>query len=471
MTRASITNYKTLTTDGSLPIGNRDDLTRYERLFAQASESSTQRLCAAISRSAWTSRLAGNCVDRHQQTIWNVGTNVAGPLLLAFTLWALDRARSQKIDRLYFLARDGEVLLEIARRICRWLGWSIECRYLYTSRQAFALPSLTGFDDNANDWILDWWEAPIIRSILADLSGDRLRRMDWDRSLTREDLKRLHAILQNMGESERILAIAQDRREVLIDYLSQEGMADGTKWALCDVGWRGSIQMCIAKITDEYSQFPPEFKGLYFGLYQKKLFVPVELTELFYTGDAGYVSKFGWLVEAFCAADHGTVEYFSRNSAGIAVPVLAETHDTDKINWGCRIQRSAITSFVDDLTGRLSLDADLVGQFIEILSQKALAAFDLMRSRPDLAEADVYGSLAIVYDVAHKRSFVAAPILRPDRLLLWLVFRHRSKVLRFWCWPEGAIRRSVGSSGLRAIFYAVHTARVLWDRFRGRSDF
>ncbi len=211
--------------------------------------------------------------------------------------------------------------------------------------------------------------------------------------------------------------------------------------------------------------------GLYFGLYQNNLFVPVELTESFYPGDAGYVSKFGWLVEAFCAAEHGPVEYFSRNSAGLAVPVLAATHDIDKIDWGCRIQRTAITSFVDDLTATLSLNADSVNQFIEILGQKALAAFDLMRSRPDPAEADAYGSLSIVYDVAHKRSFLAAPLLRPDRLLLWLAFRQRSKVLRFWCWPEGAIRRSVDLSGLRAIFYSVHSVRVSWDRFRGRSDF
>ena len=179
------------------------------------------------------------------------------------------------------------------------------------------------------------------------------------------------------------------------------------------------------------------------------------------------MSKFGWLIEAFCWAEHGGVEYFSRNADGMAEPVLAATQDIDQIKWGCRIQREAITRFVDDLTRTLNERDISVDQFVEVLHQRTIAAFELMRTRPSLEEADAYGSIAIDYDLGHKRKLIAGPVIRPDRLLLWLALRHRSGVARLW-WPEGAIRRSVRSNALRAIFRAVNDARALWDRLRGR---
>ena len=276
---------------------------------------------------------------------------------------------------------------------------------------------------------------------------------------------------KHLGVGEQILAVARERREVLIDYLVREGLADGTKSALCDVGWRGTMQLCIARITANCSEFPREFKGFYFGLHRRNLFVQIDRTETFYAGDAGFVSKLGWLVEAFCATEHGTLETFSRDKAGVVVPVLPERQDSDQIDWGCIVQRAAIIRFVNDLAHRLSLAGVFDGQVIEVLRHKAMAAFELMRTRPSLEEADAYGSILVAYDVAHKHKFVVGPILRPDRLLLWLALRQRSRVVRPWCWSEGSIRRSVSSSWLRPIFHAVHSSRKLWDGFRGRPDF
>ena len=440
--------------------------TRYERLFAQ-SDKGNRSMCSALARCARVSRVARTFSDAHTQTIWNVGCNVAGPLLFAYVLWVLSRARSQGIDRLYFLARDGEVLLEIARHICEWLGWSIDCRYLHASRQSLSVPALVEFDDDASDWVLDWWRAPTMCSELAGSAGSPLSHADFDRPLTQQDVKRLHVMLKDRGISERVLAVAREHREVLIDYLMQEGLADHTKWALCDVGWRGTAQLCLARITATRCNFPREFKGFYFGLNRKTLYVPIEAAEAFYPGDAGFVTKFGWLVEEFCWNEHGSVERFSRNAQGIAEPVLVQTQDTNQINWGCRIQRAAIGHFVENLTATLCLDTGSADQFIEVIRDRAMAAFELMRTRPSLDEAAAYGSMVMDYDLVRKQKLVAAPVLRPDRLFLGLALQHRSGVVRFW-WPEGAIRRSVGLRGLRPLFHAVHHTRTLWDRLRGR---
>ena len=423
-------------------------------------------MCSAIAGCARASRLARIFSDPHHQAIWNVGCNVAGPLLFAYTLWVLARARRLGIERMYFLARDGEALLQIARQICRWLGWSIDCRYLYSSRQSLSLPALTEFDESTEDWLLKWWEIPAVRIILSNVSDERLKRSDWDRALTRQDLKRLHGILKDIGVDQQILAIARERREVLIDYLLQEGLADRLKWAVCDCGWRGSTQLYLARVMATRPEFPKEIKGFYFGLNRKDLCVPLEQTETFYAGDSGFVSKFGWLVEGFCWNEEASVEYFARDASGTAAPKLAK-QDLHQIKWGSGVQRAAIMHFVDNLMRTLSVDETSVDQFMNVIGQKAMAAFELMRTRPSLEEADAYGSSLMDYDVGHTRQFVAGPALRPDHLLLSLALRHRSGVARYW-WPEGAIRRSVRFAPVRGIFHSVHHARVLWDRFRGR---
>jgi predicted HAD superfamily hydrolase len=44
------------------------------------------------------------------------------------------------ITRIYFLARDGELLVEIAKLIIEHYSLKIEARYLYVSRQSLHLP-------------------------------------------------------------------------------------------------------------------------------------------------------------------------------------------------------------------------------------------------------------------------------------------------------------------------------------------
>ena len=74
-----------------------------------------------------------------------VVSGVAGPVILAAAAWTLLSAQRDNIDILYFVARDGEILLAVAQLLQQELGLAaeIECRYLYGSRQAWHLPALS----------------------------------------------------------------------------------------------------------------------------------------------------------------------------------------------------------------------------------------------------------------------------------------------------------------------------------------
>ena len=57
--------------------------------------------------------------------------------------WLLKESVQKGFQRLFFIARDGYVLKEIADIIIRRQGLEIETYYLYGSRKAWRLPSIT----------------------------------------------------------------------------------------------------------------------------------------------------------------------------------------------------------------------------------------------------------------------------------------------------------------------------------------
>ena len=79
---------------------------------------------------------------------------IVGPVMFSYVEWIIDQAKKRNIDRLYFLARDGFLLYEIAKRICKAREIDIDCRYLYCSRQSLRMPSYHIIAEEAYDLLL-----------------------------------------------------------------------------------------------------------------------------------------------------------------------------------------------------------------------------------------------------------------------------------------------------------------------------
>ncbi len=68
------------------------------------------------------------------QSYWqSVGYRLVGPLLVAFSRWLKDAASSRGVKRLYFLARDGEVMMKVFTAL--YPEKAGDCRYLLASRR------------------------------------------------------------------------------------------------------------------------------------------------------------------------------------------------------------------------------------------------------------------------------------------------------------------------------------------------
>lgn len=183
-----------------------------------------------------------------------VGYAIVGPLLVAFCEWLGERAQRDGMSRLYFLAREGQLLREVFARVFPGSASSSmpERHYLVLSRRAVAMAMIESWDD-----VLDVARTAFLPGSLSDylqrrfgivLDEDELRRLDaagvWpvDRKVEVRggQVAHLHAVLQWLAP--RIQEQARRERQALDAYLAASGLFDDGRAAVVDVGYAASTQ-------------------------------------------------------------------------------------------------------------------------------------------------------------------------------------------------------------------------------------
>jgi FMN phosphatase YigB (HAD superfamily) len=210
---------------------------------------------------------------RFPEALVSVVTGVAGPAIFAAAAWALLCAQADGIATLYFVSRDGEILLAAAQEIQRELGLAaeIECRYLYGSRRAWHLPALS-LRDGADF-------GPALRALLAkpgpatprqllarlDLSPAQMTAaltaaladampggpagagLDQPFGETRDE------VIEALTGSAALAAMARARAaaayQATVGYLRQQRLLDGAPVGLVDIGWLGHASASLAAVA------------------------------------------------------------------------------------------------------------------------------------------------------------------------------------------------------------------------------
>lgn len=444
---------------------------RYERMFAQ-SDGHDLATSSVIAGCARASRLSRSLADKPSQVIWDVSTNIAGPVLVSYVLWTLQEARRRGIERIYFLARDGEVLKLLAEMIVAHFGWPMECNYLYASRLSFLLPSFDEIGEAEIRFIFDLPEIATLESILSrvgieksniapDLEKPGLHTKRSEEKLSASDIASLKQIFADPEVQVRMLGTAATRREALLAYLRQEGLEDGQNWALCDVGWKASIQALLSKIAKGRLRMRQSAFGIYFGIDRKNLTVDPAAVASFRNDDT---LRYGWLIEIFCSSPDPSVERFEMDS-GRALPVFAAASDIP--DFDLALQREGILHFCRELLATIEGTEVTSDQLSGVLRTKASEALSLLLTDPSSGEANVYGSIAFATDPAHKYKIEIAPTLSQSALVRWILLRGRSGI--DWInWPEASFRRSSEGFLIRKFFAFLYRLRNKFDFVRGK---
>ncbi|MGE5261945.1 MAG: HAD family hydrolase [Acidobacteriota bacterium] len=374
---------------------------RYEQLL-EAQAWVTEGKSSVMAGASRLARLTVPLASPRDAALCEVAAGVAAPTLTGFALWLLQRAQALGLARLYFISRDGQVLLDVARRLIRSMGLSIQACYLYGSRQAWNLAATVDGSEEELAWIWDSTDFLSVTSLLnrigiepeqlhQPLESAGLFRSEWDRALRPAERLALEKIVATDGVRGMVLEQARSKREVLLKYLKQGGLFDGTPWGLVDLGWYGSMQNALAAILADRGIQPPV--GFYFALYKGDIVDRCSLEREAYYFDErrgmGYLDAVPSLIalmEMFCVADHGTVVDFVDQGERVA-PLLKANVNAPVIEWGLPLVRETIGCFVDNLVTD--------SQFVDPYGDVRAAITAVLRSfwlYPSRAEATTWGA-------------------------------------------------------------------------------
>ena len=376
------------------------------------------------------------------------------PFLLAYVSWLLDHAQRHGIRRLYFVARDAEIMLRIAEALQGENG-AIELRYLYGSRRAWLAPSIT---PGGNEWrrlLVIPGQASSRRDISArmgldDAVQDALRERlscsadEWSRNLAHDQALGFLADLMDNDSTRALLNSSVMReRELALSYFRQEGLFDDTPWALVDAGWSLNTQAALKRILDTAGTAHQPPRGYYLALARDHLNEAQAGAAYPFVPKAGSIfSRRRVVIEhCFLPSTHATTRGYQLAGAR-TVPVLGpELRCEAELGYASMLHEVAVSA------ARLaSADARIAAALSEHVGKIFSNAENLLRHPPQ-AEARAMASFGTVADMRHEAPFVE-PLCRPLRPKdVWTAFsmalsRKKNFKSPSFMWLEGSMALS-----------------------------
>lgn len=313
------------------------ELNRYERMMLTdgSGDRSVRSRIAGVSRAT---RLMSDIDTVRFPGLTEMVANVVAPLLTCFVAWLLNDAREAGLDRLYFMSRDGEILQRIAEQLAGDIP-APELRYLHGSRQPWLLAATTTMTSDELAWIFN--DSTTLRDLLGKLALDpsdvlpALRVQGLDRvamgsELSPDEMEHFWRVLEQPDITGLILQQAAETREISLAYFAQEGLTDGSKWGLVDVGWKLQSQWALRRMLSTIGRHSA-VNGYYLAVARKRrrmantgpyraLYLPEEHEE------AQILHRHAVLIEeVFLPASHGPVLGY-QDEGGIITPVM-RSHD------------------------------------------------------------------------------------------------------------------------------------------------
>jgi FMN phosphatase YigB (HAD superfamily) len=403
----------------------RGELNRYESCLA-GHQYDTAGLSAALAGASRLARLRVDADGPLERPIRDVACGVAAPFLVAYVLWLLKRAHQLGIKRLYFLSRDGQVLVEVARTMASKMAIEMDLRYLYASRDSTNLAATVHAGEEELGWIERDLDDLTVQQLLArfDISAADLQErlpnlpVSLNSAAGSSDVHQIWRALSGTDAGRSlVLYRAAQRRSVVMSYLRQEGVLDNVPGAFVDFGGVGSQMRALHSLTVlGGGQRPrlflvglddPAAAGLSVPESDPDWLVDTECYLYDHRRRTGMRRRrgFGTLVQMFVAADHGTVTGYARRD-DMVVPQLQPDIDDEVIRWGLATFRAAVAAFVHHLeldNDLVDVDADLRAAVTEVI--------DLLWSDPSYSEAQAWGAFPFegAQVVSSDRQRLAAP--------------------------------------------------------------
>ena len=392
-------------------------LTALEQNMERSSSATAGLSSLLAGASRWTRLSGADSDDTHRRTMNEYAAEVAGPAVYAFVLWVLRSAQRQGIRKVWFMARDGQAMIPVAREIARRLNLDVDVGYLYGGRQVVKVAALRELDDAALEWMTGgaWFLSVAEMLIRVGIDADDVREtlrgsgLPESEPIGWERMPLLRDFLRHSNVAPKILAAAAARRVDVLDYFRQCGIVGEERCCIVDIGWRGTVVKAIDDLIGRAETVKHLY--LYFGLYAR----PPQCAGLSMSGylfDADGDKKLGSgldipnlsaAMEIFCQANHGSVLELRRKGLGFE-PICREEDASAGGDWDVPYFQQRLCTFAQHVCIDLCADPDAdLRSLVELGLRTSLCD-------PTEAQARLMGGIPFVDDQAGS---VAHPFARP----------------------------------------------------------
>ena len=201
---------------------------------------------------------------------YEFGRMYFGPFLLGFTRWLCGQIKKNKIDKLFFFARDGYMMEKAFRLIEQEIIYE---KYVYFSRKSIRqalLHRCCNYDESLR--YISSEKNITFGGILECYGFDKNERIELakeysisleqdfkvDELAYNEQIKNIYTDLQN-----EINRKSQEQDELLIQYIQQLGISG--RIGIVDIGWKGSMQYYLETFVKHHN-LDISFVGFYVGI-------------------------------------------------------------------------------------------------------------------------------------------------------------------------------------------------------------
>lgn len=345
-----------------------------------------------------------------EPTLQGLSYSVVGPVLLSYVWWILKEAHARKLKRLFFLARDGYVLREIAICLCKQFSLDIECKYLYCSRVALRTPTYWFLGEEAFDLLLQKGYHITINEILSrvELSLEEYDALLKELDISLEDANKpinefeFSFFVKKLRENQKYRSLITEKSRKAfaptIGYLRQEGLFESDIVAIVDSGWIGSMQRSLRQLLQQ-DGWSGQIIGFYFGMLKRpKDSADGEYLTWYFNYKKGLNEKIKFcnnLFECMLSAPHGTtLSYIQKGNAFFPI---CKPCNSIQMNQAVTIQIKSILEFVHTVSPTLNF-YNFDEQIFHKMTQKLL--YRLMYY-PTTKDNEVYSSFVFSDDIAN----------------------------------------------------------------------
>jgi len=193
-------------------------------------------------------------------TPYNIGYSLVGPMLTGMSQWLIDNAQRDGVERLHFLAREGQLMKAVYDVWAQGVDDAPPADYLVVSRRTCSVPLLQTLDDvfalgkgdyylnTAANYLLERFGLELSDADWSELQGELQIGKDTQVEVRNDNLTALKPLLTKLADT--IFKQAAQEREALTLYLKSMGL-DAGKNAVVDVGYGATIQNYLCKLTGQ----------------------------------------------------------------------------------------------------------------------------------------------------------------------------------------------------------------------------